>query len=230
MSFKYTLYFNKTGRMTFLSHLDLLRLFERALRVAKIRIEYTEGFHPHPKIIFAQPLSLGYIGKNEIVDLTLKEDFRENEILERLNKVLPDGISILNVEKSAEAYGNFESRVEAAEYKIWIPLSDEEESQYFINRIDDFVGQEKIEIEKRTKKTKKTGEMKLVDIKPSILKLTGCNDETNVVELSATLDCGSKSNLSPELLIKSLLSFLGLDVKRSEIDVSRESLIFSHTK
>ena len=57
---KYIVEFSKTGAMCYISHLDMMRLFNRLFKRADIRLAYSKGFNPHPKMGFAQPLSLGY--------------------------------------------------------------------------------------------------------------------------------------------------------------------------
>ena len=65
------LLFSKTGRAKYISHLDLMRTFQRAFARAKIQIKHTEGFHPHPFVSIALPLSVGYSSQCEILEFTL---------------------------------------------------------------------------------------------------------------------------------------------------------------
>ena len=70
--------------MRFISHLDVLRYWERSLKRAEIPIKYSEGFTPHPKLTFAAPLPLGFIGENELLDVLLKEDITLKDFTERI--------------------------------------------------------------------------------------------------------------------------------------------------
>jgi radical SAM-linked protein len=81
--------------MQFISHLDLIRLFERALRRANIPIQYTEGYNPKAKIIFALPLPVGVISYREYVDFFLSSPVPLLEFKQNLNGHLPEGIKIL---------------------------------------------------------------------------------------------------------------------------------------
>ncbi len=65
--------FEKGERVRFISHLDVLRFWERAIRRAELPLSYSHGFTPHPKIAFASPLPLGFVGRAEIMDVTLDE-------------------------------------------------------------------------------------------------------------------------------------------------------------
>lgn len=83
--------------MKYISHLDLMRLFMRALRRADLPIKMTEGFNPHPKISIKRALKLGVESDNEEAALILKEFIRPEEFRERLQQQLPEGIKIKEV-------------------------------------------------------------------------------------------------------------------------------------
>ena len=68
MANKYVLKFTKDGYAKYTSHLDLLRFFKRAFRKSGIALSYSQGFNPHPKLGFAQPLSLGYASSCELLE------------------------------------------------------------------------------------------------------------------------------------------------------------------
>jgi len=80
--------------MRFISHLDLMRLFMRALRRAGLPIKMTEGFNPHPKLSIKRALKLGVESDNEEAVIVLKELISPEEFKERLQKQLPQGIQI----------------------------------------------------------------------------------------------------------------------------------------
>ena len=86
--------FTKKGVMRFISHLDLMRLFMRALRRAGLPIKMTEGFNPHPKLSIKRALKLGVESDNEEAVIVLKELISSEEFKERLQKQLPQGIQI----------------------------------------------------------------------------------------------------------------------------------------
>jgi len=66
-------WFRKGERLRYISHLDVLRFWERAIRRAGLPLAYSQGFTPHPKLAFASPLPLGFVGESEIMDVTLDE-------------------------------------------------------------------------------------------------------------------------------------------------------------
>ncbi|MDP2937836.1 MAG: TIGR03936 family radical SAM-associated protein [Candidatus Omnitrophota bacterium] len=89
--------FAKKGTMKFISHLDLMRLFMRAVRRAALPIKMTEGFSPHPKISLKRALKLGVESDNEEATFVLREPISPDEFKQRLQEQLPEGIIIKNV-------------------------------------------------------------------------------------------------------------------------------------
>jgi len=83
--------------MKFISHLDLMRLFMRALRRARLPIKMSEGFSPHPKISLKRALKLGVESENEEATFVLREPISPEDFKQRLQEQLPDGISIKEV-------------------------------------------------------------------------------------------------------------------------------------
>ena len=94
----YRMLFEKTGNAIWISHLDLMRLFQRAFRRANLPLTHTQGFNPRPSVSIALPLSVGIESQCELLDFALEgEPVAEDEICNRLNEVLTDGIKILKV-------------------------------------------------------------------------------------------------------------------------------------
>lgn len=89
--------FRKAGDLRMVSHLDLMRSFERMLRRAQLPFHMTGGFHPTPRVIFAQSLSLGIIGHHEVVEIELTETIEPAEIFARLQSQAPPGLEFRSV-------------------------------------------------------------------------------------------------------------------------------------
>lgn len=83
--------------MKFISHLDLMRLFMRALRRAGIPVKMSEGFNPHPKISIHRALKLGIESDNEMISIVLSEPVEGRDFLIRINPQLPAGITVKSV-------------------------------------------------------------------------------------------------------------------------------------
>ena len=92
------LLFEKSGNAVWISHLDLMRLFQRAFKRAGLPLTHTHGYNPRPSVSIALPLSVGVESCCEILDFDLNSEMPEySEILERLNAALVDGIKVLDV-------------------------------------------------------------------------------------------------------------------------------------
>lgn len=92
------LLFEKTGNAIWISHLDLMRLFQRAFKRAELSLTHTQGFNPRPSVSIAMPLSVGVESVCELLDFELDGETVENDaILERLNRALVPGVRVLAV-------------------------------------------------------------------------------------------------------------------------------------
>jgi radical SAM-linked protein len=91
---KITFVFSKKGKLKFISHLDLMRLFTRAMRRGQIPVKITEGFNPHPKFSIKNALKLGLESENEEASIVIKELMAPELFIEKLNCQLPDGIRV----------------------------------------------------------------------------------------------------------------------------------------
>lgn len=90
--------FEKTGNAVWISHLDLMRLFQRAFKRAGLPLTHTQGFNPRPSVSIALPLSVGVESRCELLDFDLDGvDVPCDEICSRLNAVLVDGVRVVQV-------------------------------------------------------------------------------------------------------------------------------------
>lgn len=199
--FDYRLTYGKTGRARYISHLDLMRTMQRAFKRARIPIWYTQGFNPHAYLNFPLALSLGTDSKIEILDIALIEELAPEEIVTRLNACMPEGLHIYKAAKPVKKH----TMIAFAEYEIRfnsnLPAVEAKE------RFEKFVGREKIEIEK---KSKKKG-INLVDIKPHIntVSVTVENDMT-VIDL--ILPAGCEFNLNTNAVIDAFCSLESVEI------------------
>lgn len=217
---KYIIKFSKEGSICYISHLDLLRLFKRAMKRAGILLTCSQGFNPHPKLGFAQPLSLGYSSIGEYLEFETAEAHETEWMKEKIQKQMPDGIRIYFC-REMEQNKNAAALTIAADYMIGIPMH-RPQNLSADKLCDRFLAQKNIFVPKRQKKTKK---MVDVDIRGKIRFLQFLITNENLI-ITTTLDSGSHSNLSPELLILAVQQFLKLDTDRSEIEVMRTKIIF----
>jgi len=210
----------KNGYMKYISHLDMVRLFRNAFNIAGLKLIYSKGFNPHPRLSFAQPLSLGYSSACEMLEFETQDSLDPVQIMDALNTILPEGLRVISCE-TVEEGKNLAARVAGASYEIHMP-AEQSTTRLILKSLDIFLEQEKIVVQKIQKKS---GEKKEIDIKGMIRSIAAETVEDGVV-IYADVDAGSSSNLSPELLISALLAFTGIDMCREEIDVRRTGLFF----
>lgn len=218
---KYVIVFSKTGYAKYTSHLDINRLFRRSIRKQGIKLAYSQGFNPHPKMGFAQPLSLGYAAERELLEIETTESYQTWFLKDKLQEVMPEGIHVIDVKTLDESIKSLAAMVDYAVYEVSIPI---EGSIGDINGLaSGYLGQDKIMALKQNKKKKETTS---VDIKNKIRKLE-LEMVNNNIFMKMTLDSGSLSNLSPELVISTFLSYSRLNIERSRIDVTRKEIGFN---
>lgn len=98
MSNKVKVIFSKTGDMRFISHLDLVRLFQRASRRAALPVTVTKGFSPHLKISITKALKLGVESRSEEAVFYMDESMEPQGFADSINAKLPDGVKIIKAE------------------------------------------------------------------------------------------------------------------------------------
>lgn len=113
--------FSRSGAASYLSHLEMMRLWERAFRRAGWRLCYSHGFNPHPKISFAAPLPVGVAGDEEMLDLYLEEPRTPGEALQELARQVPSGIEVRAVEDVPQDAPALQRMVQAGEYRVECP-------------------------------------------------------------------------------------------------------------
>jgi radical SAM family uncharacterized protein/radical SAM-linked protein len=156
-SYHYRIQFSKSDYTKYLGHLDIVRVFERAFRRAKIEVVHTQGFNPRPKLSFSPPLRLGYTSEAEYADIEVFEE-SASIIKDKLNKNLPDGIKILRIIPVVNKLPSLMSSIHAMEYQI--TMSDYQVSDEKINQ---FMSESEVSVQRKVK-----GIVKTIDIRPFI--------------------------------------------------------------
>jgi len=110
--------FAKGEPIKYISHLDLMRTWERALRRAQVPLAYSEGFNPRPKISIASALPVGFTGRGEVMDIVLSRHTSPYNFAKRLKPHLPPGMEILSVEEVYLSQPSLQSQMRYAEYRV----------------------------------------------------------------------------------------------------------------
>jgi radical SAM-linked protein len=110
--------FSRREEIKFISHLDIMRLWQRALQRAEIPLAYTEGFSPHPRISLAAPLAVGVTSQAELMDVFCSTWVSPHFFTNAVSQQLPAGIEILQVFSVAPTIPSLQSQVGYAEYEV----------------------------------------------------------------------------------------------------------------
>jgi len=114
--------FSRGEEIKFISHLDIMRLWQRALHRAEIPLAYTEGFNPHPRISLAAPLAVGVTSQAELMDIFCSKWVSPHFFTNAVSQQLPPGIEILQVYSVAPTIPSLQSQVGYAEYEVKLEM------------------------------------------------------------------------------------------------------------
>ena len=199
----------KLGNLRFIGHLDLQRLFERALRRTNLPLRYTQGFSPHMRINLASALPLGFIGEAEQMDFWLDQEVSLKEISKRLNKALPAELILKNLQVIDNRKPSLQASLLSSEFEIVLP--PELDPENLQDQVIALLAQDSLPVQRR----KKT-----VDLKSLLIAWKLDNQATEVL-LKATMKATPLENGRPD----ELLGLLGIDP--ADCVITRTKLIFS---
>ena len=189
------LLFEKTGNAVWISHLDLMRLFQRAFKRAGLPLTHSKGFNPRPSVSIALPLSVGVESRCELLDFDLDGyEVSCEEMRDRLNSALVAGVKVLQVYEDAQKIKHLAllECVVTLEYDkgvAWIAT----------DALDALFHQESLMVEKRTK----NNGIQDQDIIPMIRRLEVIQTDDNTIELRA-LVCCQNPTLNPMQLVAAI--------------------------
>ena len=192
------LLFEKTGNAIWISHLDLMRLFQRAFKRAELPLTHTQGYNPRPSVSIALPLSVGVESGCELLDFDLYGEKVANEdILARLNDALVTGVRVLDVYDNGSKIKNlaYLNCVVTLEYDQGIPADAQD-------KITSLFAQEEVTVEKKSKNG-----IKEENIIPMIRKLTVSPLDGNTLAIDA-LVCCQNPTLNPMQLAAAIEKYL----------------------
>ena len=192
------LLFEKTGKAIWISHLDLMRVFQRAFKRAGFPLTHTQGFNPRPSVSIALPLSVGVESRCELLDFALEgETVSEQTVLQGLNDALIEGIQVLAVYSDGAKIKNltYLDCELSLEYDKGIPDGAETELTALFSR-------EILTVDKKGK----NGTVKQ-DIIPMIRKFALSRTDEHTLRLTARICCQNPS-LNPIQLHAAIAEYL----------------------
>lgn len=193
-----------------------MRTIQRTIRRAEIDVEFSKGFNPHMSLSIAQPLAVGVYSKGEYLDLVLLSEENEDELIKKLNKNAPRGIEFLEALNIGDKkLPQSMAVVEGALYVLKFNLKNNNKVEEEFN---DLLKEDKWEVLKKGKK----GE-RIIDLKSLIKDMKFWEKEGEFI-LRILVSCGSRENLSPQILADFLKEKCGSIDKDKFVDIRREEM------
>lgn len=186
--------FTRCGATSYIGHLDLMKVFERAIRRAELPILYTQGYNPRPMMVFALPLGVGINTEGDYVDVPMAVPVNSEEFVEKVNRELPQGLKILRAKSIPEPKDSLMSVVTAADYRIVSPQI----AVYAIKLLDE----KSIITSKKSK-----GKIISIDIRGLIYDIQATDQNTILLRVAA----GSSKNLRPDVFMNAVCEMGGYD-------------------
>lgn len=208
------LIFSKTGLLKFVGHLDMMRTMQRALNRAQVPLSYTQGFNPHPHMTFANPLGLGCSGENEIMEIRTEKDISDQDLFDRLNAQLPDGLHIKAVRTLADGRAAIMALIKAARYEILLPDPEGPEAAGidWKRAVEQLMQQETVTI---TRTGKVHGQKRKIEVNARPLIYQAEVEKGRLLKVLCA--CGSEENLKIDLLVDALYRSIDrMDLARTE--------------
>ncbi len=196
---------HETGRAAYLSHLDMQRTLQRALRRADMPLLYSQGFNPHPLMAFAGALATGAESEREWFDVRLDGEIAPADFEARLNAVLPEGMAVSHAMEAPEGLSTLTGHLAAARYTLWVRPEKAILAAEVNSALNKLLDSSELMVQKRTK----SGAMVPQNIRPQLYeaRLTGRDGESFILDVLGELTAGG--GLRTEAFVNVLLDFLG---------------------
>ncbi len=210
--------FAKQGALRYSGHLDLHRVLIRTIRRAKLRLVYSQGFHPQPKIQLAAALPLGFASRAEIMDIWLTDAARDDhqKMAQQLQDAAPPGLTILGIREVDLRGPTLQTQVAAAEYEV--TLLDAPDASDLDQRLAAVMDAESLPRERRGK---------AYDLRPLIyeLHLLEPGDDGHPLLFMRLSARGGATGRPEEILSEMKISFENTHIERTRLifeDISVE--------
>lgn len=187
--------FGKLDRLRFISHLDLQRFMQMALRRTTIQIAYSQGFNPHPVMAFASALAMGWTSEAEILDVKLNQEMTAEYAKAEMQRALPPDMPLYEVKLVEDSHPKMMAILTMADYAIRLGAVGEEPLK---RAVDSFLDECSVIALRKTK----SGE-KPTDVRPMCECIELKQTESGIV-LHTRLALTEKSTLKPDLLLSVL--------------------------
>lgn len=214
--------FTKLGDMKYISHLDVQRLFQRVFRRAEVRLSYSQGFNPHPKMSYGNALALGVESYGEYVDIEIEDDLSPELLAEKINDQLPEGMDFVKCVEIQTGVKSLAGNIEYGNYDFVIENVNHFTRSEISDKIDKILSLDTLNITKKNKK----GKLVEMDIIPMIKSLEVKSVENDKITINSIISTGSIKNLNTNVFLPKLIELLDVSIDPLEVDVIRNDLYF----
>lgn len=210
--------FTKLGYLKFISHLDLVDLFQRTLFQNKVDVKFSEGFNPHPRMSIAYPLPLGIESNSEYMEIYLNSMIDLNDFIIRMNEKLPIGIKI--VEAKYDDDESISNKVKSVVYafKLLNTFFEKNKNVDIASELSKINDMDEVEIERKRKKGKRRIFVK-ENAKDFLTRLELKDDA-----IYAYIKMSEEGSLKPALIFDILNKYTDITMDELDIDLERIGL------
>ncbi len=206
--------FSRGEQLKYLSHLDLMRLWERALRRAGLPAAYSEGFSPHPRISLASPLAVGVTSRAELMDVFVNVTISLELFRQKVAPQLPEGVEILEISTVNVLSPSLQSRLRKAEYIV--ELETDRDAGQITEELKALLARESLPWHH----SRDTGE-RFYDLRPLIEDLWLIEVKDNTARIGMLLRCDATGTGRPEQVARAL------NFTQPPVSIERTKLVFA---
>lgn len=195
--YKVRVCFEKQSYAKYVSNLDMMRMFQRVFKIAKVDIAYSQGFNPHQKLSIANPLPIGVTGSGEFLEIQVNSEPDYEKLVKDLNQALPEDIKVLWAEEPKTPL----SEIKISEYSVEVGVLQKIDN--FSDYIKALEVKEDIVVAKKTKKG-----ISNVDIKPHIHKIEIEYGDGYVFKMKMLLSTSEECNLKATTVLDAFKKYI----------------------
>ena len=222
--------FTKEDYLKYISHLDLMRLFQRTFRRGYIPIRYSEGFNPQPKFSIANPLALGIESVEEYMDIDLYDKIPIEDFMERMNRELPEGIRIIEA-KYIEDSKSVSALISWSYYQIKFIAKDINSKEELQKLLEDWLKKEEIIIKKVRRKGNKIRERDqnirgfIGNVIIEDFRVEADSPFKTTIAMNCLLKAGDNGNLKPTDFLEVMEKHINIGIDFDTVDIKRLQLL-----
>ena len=215
--------YSKLGDISYISHLDIIKLMERIVRRTGLKLSYSEGFNPHPKTAFSPALQLGVQSHCEYLDMEFDEAVEEDLLIQKLNEKTVEGINFIEAKILTDKVDSLVAFITHSRYEIAVDEEDENKISKIISAINKINNTNEMLLTKKTKK----GNIKEYNVKEYIGTID-FERKSDGLSIFVDICSGSVKSINPKKiieLVKSLEDLSGIEYDLILSDLEKVTLL-----